>query len=147
MSSTFTCPHCGMVSEIDPAHVGRSGPCRGCGKEITVPFPKEANLPPTASSRGSSTPWIIGCAVAAAVGFVILGLLACGGLALFGFRSQQMQVQEQMMRIEAEQAALEAQASAQAVADEAEKSRMELEKAAEVLEIKPAEAPSPPSPP
>lgn len=149
MSSTFTCPHCGIVSNIEPAHVGKTGPCKGCGKEVTVPFPKEASLPPTASARGSATPWIIGCAVAAVIGFVVLGLLVCGGLAVFGYRSQQMQIQQEMIRVEeAQRAAMEAQADAQQSAEEALK---QLEKAAAEVETKADEvaptAPAAPSPP
>jgi hypothetical protein len=100
MNTTFSCPHCGIVSNIEPAHVGKTGPCKGCGKTVTVPFPKAASLPPTSSARGSSTPWIVGCAIAAVIGFIVLGLLACGGLALFGFRSQQMQIQQELIRAE-----------------------------------------------
>lgn len=144
MSATFTCPHCGLVSEIDPAHVGKSGPCRGCGKEVTVPFPKEASLPPTASSRGSATPWIIGCAVFGVIGVVGLALLACGGLAMIGFQAQRMQMQEQMIRVEqAQQSAIEAEEAARDLTDEAEKARMELEKATEELEKKAAEVTPP----
>ncbi len=148
MNSTFTCPHCGLVSDIDPAHIGKSGPCRGCGKEVTVPVPKEANLPPTATSRGSATPWIIGCAVIAVVGFVLLGLLACGGAFLFSFRTQQVEMQQQMYRAEeAERAAMEADANLQKLSDEVEKSGDAMEKAASELEKKAEELAQPPSEP
>lgn len=148
MNSTFTCPHCGLVSEIDPAHIGKSGPCRGCGKEVTVPYPKEASLPPTASSRGSSTPWLIGCAVIGALGVGVLGLLACAGLALFGVRSQQMQMQQEVIRVEtateqmremAEQAEEQAKKASEAAEGDAKK----LEDAAKELEKQLNEPPPP----
>jgi hypothetical protein len=144
MNSTFTCPHCGIVSNIDPAHVGKTGPCKGCGKEVTVPFPKEANLPPTASSRGSATPWIIGCAVIAVVGFVVLSLAVCGGLTFFSLRSSQQMQQELIRADQAERIAVEAQAEAQKLSEEAEKVASQLDKAAAELERKANEAPPPP---
>lgn len=129
MSATFTCPHCGLVSEIDPAHVGKSGPCRGCGKEVTVPLPKEASLPPTASARGSAVPWVIGCAVVAILGLGGLGLLACAGLALVGVRSQQMQMQQEVIRVEAATQEMRAMAE-----EEAKKAQEGVEAEAKKLE-------------
>lgn len=148
MSANFTCPHCGLVSEIDPAHVGKSGPCRGCGKEVTVPFPKEASLPSTASSRGSAMPWIIGCAVIGLVGIVGLVLLACAGAAMIGYRSQQMQMQQEVIRVESaaqemqdlvQEAAAEAKTASEAAEDQSEP----IEDVAKELEKQPNETPPP----
>ena len=148
MSASFTCPHCGLVSEIDPAHVGKSGPCRGCGKEVTVPFPKEASLPPTASSRGSAMPWVIGCAVVGLVVLVGLAVLACTGAALIGYRSQQMQMQQEVIRVEMatqemRDMAEKAEADAKAMSEAAEAEGKKLEDAAAELEKQLNEAPPP----
>jgi hypothetical protein len=137
MSASFTCPHCGLVSEIDPAHVGKTGPCRGCGKDVTVPFPREANLPPTAGPKSSATPWIVGCGIAAAV-LVIGGLVVCGGLAFVGYRATE-QMKDELIRIEAE------------VKREQEEAMKAQEEAAEAMEDAPPEegeaASEPPIPP
>lgn len=141
MNTTFTCPHCGLASEIDPAHIGKSGPCRGCGKEVTVPLPKEASLPPTASSRGSSTPWIVGCAVIGVLGLVGLAILGCAGIALFGVRTQQMQMQQEAVRAEEViKLSVEAQEEARKAMQEAERSTQEVEKSLREMEEKAKEA-------
>ncbi len=33
----FTCPFCGLRTSVGREHAGKSGPCRGCGRMITVP--------------------------------------------------------------------------------------------------------------
>lgn len=102
MDQTFACPHCGLVSNIEPAHVGQKGPCRGCGKEITVPFPKQVSTGPVASRGGSGTSWLVGCTVAGVI-VLILALLACGGLFFLGFSRVQIleeQLNEAPQRIE-----------------------------------------------
>lgn len=146
MSASFTCPHCGLVSEIDPAHIGKSGPCRGCGKEVTVPLPKEASLPPTASSRSSTATWVIGCAVIGMLGIVGLAVLACAGAAMIGFRSQQMQqevIRVEMATQEVRDMAEKAEAEARAMSEAAEAERKKLEDTAKELEKQLNQAPPP----
>ena len=33
----YTCPHCSASLEFEDKHLGKSGPCKDCGKKITVP--------------------------------------------------------------------------------------------------------------
>lgn len=149
MSLTFTCPHCGVVSEIEPSHVGRTGPCRSCGKEVTVPLPKESQLPPSAATRGSSAPWLIGCAAIVGGGVLLLGVLACAGAVLFGVRSQQIRTQEEIIRLEvdssrrAEEMARQMELEAQQRAAEAERLARELEESARKMERELKETPPP----
>ncbi len=37
MPIAFTCPHCGRQTNVPDDYAGQSGPCAGCGREITVP--------------------------------------------------------------------------------------------------------------
>ena len=39
MPIPFTCPHCGMQTNVADEYAGQTGPCAGCGKPITVPAP------------------------------------------------------------------------------------------------------------
>jgi predicted RNA-binding Zn-ribbon protein involved in translation (DUF1610 family) len=32
----FTCPHCGLATDVSEEYLGRSGPCAQCGKTVTV---------------------------------------------------------------------------------------------------------------
>jgi hypothetical protein len=36
MAIRFTCPHCGKMTDVAEEYLGRSGPCAGCGKTVTV---------------------------------------------------------------------------------------------------------------
>ena len=38
MPIPFDCPHCGFHTEVPENQGGESGPCRGCGKTVTVPL-------------------------------------------------------------------------------------------------------------
>ena len=33
----FTCPHCGLETDVLDQFAGQTGPCAGCGREVTVP--------------------------------------------------------------------------------------------------------------
>ena len=33
----FTCPHCGLVTDVSDEYAGRTGPCAGCGRPISIP--------------------------------------------------------------------------------------------------------------
>lgn len=37
MPFQFTCPYCHISTLVDDKYAGHSGPCAGCGKEITIP--------------------------------------------------------------------------------------------------------------
>jgi len=39
MPVNFTCPHCGVTTNVADQYAGRNGPCARCGKTITVPLP------------------------------------------------------------------------------------------------------------
>ena len=37
MAIQFTCPHCGLVTDVADQYAGQKGPCADCGKTITIP--------------------------------------------------------------------------------------------------------------
>ncbi len=37
MPISFTCPHCGLETNVADQYAGQSGPCSGCGQTMTVP--------------------------------------------------------------------------------------------------------------
>jgi transcription elongation factor Elf1 len=45
MPIQFQCPHCGLETPVDERFAGQTGPCRQCGKAVTVPFPAAAARP------------------------------------------------------------------------------------------------------
>ena len=51
MPITFTCPHCGLITEVEKRYLGRSGPCAGCGKKVEIPTgrqsPTDEAIPPS----------------------------------------------------------------------------------------------------
>ncbi|MBM4090976.1 MAG: DUF4190 domain-containing protein [Planctomycetes bacterium] len=40
MPVPFRCPHCGQETQVADIYVGRTGPCSGCGKTVTIPDPR-----------------------------------------------------------------------------------------------------------
>jgi hypothetical protein len=74
MSISFTCPQCGLQTEVDDRFAGQTGPCRQCGATVTVPggASQPFAAPPARSS--SSTTIIIVLAAS------VVGLLFCGGI-------------------------------------------------------------------
>jgi prepilin-type processing-associated H-X9-DG protein len=78
MPITFTCPHCGAVTNVANPYIGKSGPCAQCGKTITVPDPwagPSFNADRPSSGSGLSAGWIV-FIVVACVGAAVL---VCGG--------------------------------------------------------------------
>ena len=74
MPILFTCPHCGLQTNVADEFAGRSGPCAGCGKTITVPGPfGEPGGAPANRSGGGATIVVV---LAVALGVV----LVCGGV-------------------------------------------------------------------
>jgi hypothetical protein len=37
MPIQFTCPHCGLQTNVPEEYAGQGGPCAGCGQRITIP--------------------------------------------------------------------------------------------------------------
>jgi len=75
MPIPFTCPHCGMQTNVADEYAGQSGPCVSCGRTITVPVGPVgvAGSAPPARSRG------LGVLVVALAGLAVL-FVACGGI-------------------------------------------------------------------
>ena len=49
MPIAFTCPHCGLRTNVPDDYAGHSGPCAGCGQGIMVP--------PLARAAGPGSPF------------------------------------------------------------------------------------------
>jgi len=45
MPIPFKCPHCGLETLVSEEYAGRSGPCAGCSRTITVPGAASYGLP------------------------------------------------------------------------------------------------------
>jgi hypothetical protein len=90
MSLSFTCPHCGLVSEIEVAHFGKAGPCRGCGKSVTVPIPQEARLPAAPEAGGSFGSRLLAWAGIFFAVAIIVGAMFCVVIVIKRIQSQEM---------------------------------------------------------
>lgn len=71
MPISFTCPHCGTTTHVGDEFAGQTGPCKGCGQKVTVPYPAGMAAP----SSKSGAPVLI--AVLITGGFF---LLLCSGI-------------------------------------------------------------------
>ncbi len=73
----FTCPRCGITTDVSEEYLGQSGPCAGCGETVTVTPP--VGMPGySAQKRGSAT------AIVAMIVLVgILGVIVLCGFSLF----------------------------------------------------------------
>ncbi|MCR9294395.1 MAG: DUF1559 domain-containing protein [bacterium] len=56
MPFQFTCPYCFKKTLVDEALAGESGPCAGCGKQITLPRLPTAETPTGIHPAGSAPP-------------------------------------------------------------------------------------------
>jgi len=74
MPISFTCPHCGLQTNVADHFAGQSGPCAGCGKTVVIPPPGAVYGPPP--SRGTGA-WPV-VAVVLVVGLVCV--VFCGGI-------------------------------------------------------------------
>jgi len=74
MSVQFTCPQCGVTTEVDERFAGQSGPCRQCGATVTVPGAPSAPFGPPPPKKSSASIVIVVLAVG------LVGALACGGI-------------------------------------------------------------------
>ena len=75
MPIPFTCPHCGMQTNVADQYAGQSGPCASCGRPITVPLP--GGVPPAYSPPGRSSS---GPVIAIIIMAVLGGILVFGGI-------------------------------------------------------------------
>ncbi len=77
MSIRFTCPHCGIETNVSDEFVGQTGPCAGCGRMVTVQAPTSLGGPATPVKKSSSSSVLV-------VVLVVVGgltaLLFCGGV-------------------------------------------------------------------
>jgi len=55
MPIPFTCPHCGLETNVADQYAGHSGPCSKCGNTVTVPVPSGATpfAAPSAPTKSS----------------------------------------------------------------------------------------------
>ena len=75
MPIPFTCPHCGLETNVANEYAGQSGPCSGCGNTITVPpVPPSTPLAAPVGRSPRSTPVVL--IVLVAVGAFVI----CSGV-------------------------------------------------------------------
>lgn len=72
MAITFSCPKCGVSTNVDEKFAGQSGPCRNCGQSVTIPVPAHMPAAPATSSGGT--------VILVVVLICVLGFFACGGV-------------------------------------------------------------------
>lgn len=80
MPIPFTCPHCGLDTQVADQYAGQQGPCAGCGQTITIPGgparPDGNGSATTPRSSGWSTPVILAVLAAALLSSVfVIGIL------------------------------------------------------------------------
>jgi hypothetical protein len=75
MPIEFTCPHCGLQTNVADEFAGQKGPCAGCGQTVTIPAGRPPMPPRQAASASSTVPIVVIVLVVAIVGFLV-----CGGI-------------------------------------------------------------------
>ena len=80
MTIHFTCPYCSTTTEVADQYLGQTGPCKSCGKSITIPMASEKVAPTPTPDSGKS----IGCTLLV-ITAVTLGVLVVGGALLAAF--------------------------------------------------------------
>ena len=72
MPIPFQCPHCGAQTEVEDRFAGQTGPCRQCGRAVTVPGGGAPGVRPpgpagpacpkcgSRSTRPGPWPWYLG---------------------------------------------------------------------------------------
>ncbi len=74
MPIQFTCPHCGLQTNVADQYAGHTGPCAGCGQTVTVPTAGQAaGYVPPATRSGKPALLVVLLVLFAVV-------LGCGGL-------------------------------------------------------------------
>jgi prepilin-type processing-associated H-X9-DG protein len=77
MPIQFTCPFCGVQTNVADQYAGQSGPCASCGRTITVPStPGAAPLAAAPPQKSSSTAWVVVLVVLGVLGMLVV----CGGI-------------------------------------------------------------------
>jgi len=75
MPIQFTCPQCGLRTNVSDEFAGQTGPCAGCGQPVTVP-PLAEGLTYAPPEKRSAAPIVLILILA----LVVLMVLACGGV-------------------------------------------------------------------
>ncbi len=78
MPISFSCPHCGHTTQVADHFAGQTGPCAGCGAQVTIPLSGAAPIAPAprkAKSSSSAGP-TIAIVIAAVLGITVV----CGGI-------------------------------------------------------------------
>ncbi len=73
----FTCPHCGIATDLDDQYTGQSEPCLHCGKTIGIPPAEDGTSLGSAGARPTRRQSLGGLLLA-----IVLG---CGGFCYFLF--------------------------------------------------------------
>lgn len=76
MAIAFTCPQCGLQSNVDDQYAGRTGPCRQCGAMVTVPAPAHGAPAYGAPAQRSSSAGVL---IVILVG-ALVAMVMCGGV-------------------------------------------------------------------
>jgi len=53
MPIQFTCPHCGVQTQVDDQFAGQTGACRQCGQSVSIPSPTGAAPRPQVETPGA----------------------------------------------------------------------------------------------
>ena len=87
MPVRFHCPHCNNFTEVADEFAGQEGPCKHCGRRITIPTlqsqgPQQRVLSPPEQSSGPAALLVIS-------GLLLLALSVCGGgLFVYNYTAQ-----------------------------------------------------------
>lgn len=77
MTFSFLCPHCNAETQVSESFIGQVGPCRHCGKTITIPGPGGSSAGSTApvakAGSSSSATTIVVVVIAVLVGMCMVG--------------------------------------------------------------------------
>jgi hypothetical protein len=85
MPFSFVCPHCHLKSLVEDRYAGQTGPCAGCGKQITLPARKGAIADPAPPQAQGARPGLLPsqALVIRLLVSVVLLVLVGGGVAFF----------------------------------------------------------------
>jgi prepilin-type processing-associated H-X9-DG protein len=75
MPIPFTCPHCGLQTNVADEYAGQSGPCARCGQTITVP-PAGGAVSYAPAPKRSGGPAVLVIVILAVLGIAVV----CGGV-------------------------------------------------------------------
>ncbi len=81
MPILFTCPYCGVQTNVSDEFAGQTGPCVKCGKTVTIPRPESGFAP---APKSSSNTWIVLLVIGVCT---IPVLLMCAGVLLPGVQA------------------------------------------------------------